>query len=395
MSLSRRAALGLIGAAPLAAGGWARAAGSRDAALLAALDRAVGADPGERLELLAGFDPATLSLRRALDLEVVRAEARVAHLMQLIRVDARGRFALELERQLGAPIPVATAKAWLTRVIHRLRARADTLFDQLGVAGQGTGDRFLRLADDPAQHYADSDSGRAQAVADMNGWLAVARAHLPGWFETLPSECGNVSVRALTVDEIAAGIGGYRILPTIRMAGGYIVDLKDIARRPRFTLRSVLYHETLPGHLVQLPVEARAAPHPLRIEAAGAFIEAWATYAEGLAVESGVFADDPAGELGAIHWLLFRAWRGLADVMIHGEGAAAGDVLPLIRADMGFPVYFASFEKDLGQIADHPGTRAAEALLGLCLIAPVARTPPLRRALIAPGRRSAATLRIR
>lgn len=394
MSQSRRAALGLILSGPLAAGGLARAAGTWDASLLAALDRAVQAGPAERLDLLAVFDPATLSLTRALDLEVVRAEARVANQLQLVRVNARARYAMELERQLGAPIPAATARAWLARSIDRMKARANAIFDRIGIAGQGTGERFLRLADDPAQHYADSDSGRAQAVADMTGWLDVARGHLPGWFGALPGECANVAVRALTPEEIGAGKGGYRTVPTPAAVGGYIVDLKDIARRPRFTLRSVVHHETLPGHLVQLPLEAHAAPHPLRIEAAGAFVEAWATYAETLALDSGLFAGDPAGELGAIHWLLFRAWRGMADVMIHDEGADAGEVLPLMAADMGFPVYFAPFEKDLAQIADHPGQRAAEALLGLCLIAPAPRTPAQRRALIAPGRRSVATLRM-
>lgn len=183
-------------------------------------------------------------------------------------------------------------------------------------------------------------------------------------------------------------------MPTLAEPGGYIVDLKEIARRPRFTLRSVVHHETLPGHLVQLPIEVRAAPHPIRIEAASAFVEAWATYAEILALESGLFADDPAGELGAIHWLLFRAWRGLADVMIHGFGADPARVIRRMRADMGFPVYFAGFADDVTAIVRRPGQRAAEALLAFRSIALAAGSSAQRTALIRAGRRNAGTMRL-
>src|SRR3546814_13978885 len=85
----------------------------------------------------------------------------------------------------------------------------------------------------------------------MNHWLDAVRPHLADWLGPLPPACANVAVRRLTPQEIAAGKGGYRIVPDADSRGFYVVDLKEIARRPRWSLRSVVHHELLPGHMVR------------------------------------------------------------------------------------------------------------------------------------------------
>src|SRR3546814_11168928 len=89
----------------------------------------------------------------------------------------------------------------------------------------------------------------------MNHWLDAVRPHLADWLGPLPPACANVAVRRLTPQEIAAGKGGYRIVPDADSRGFYVVELKEIARRPRWSLRSVVHHDLLPGHMVQLPIE--------------------------------------------------------------------------------------------------------------------------------------------
>ncbi|MEH3157724.1 MAG: DUF885 family protein [Sphingomonas taxi] len=91
--------------------------------------------------------------------------------------------------------------------------------------------------------------------------------------------------------------------------GAYIVDLRRIRDRPRWTLPSVVAHELLPGHMIQLGLEERAAPHPLRLDYAASFVEGWGIHAEALAAADGAFAD-PHAMLGHLHWLIFRVARG-------------------------------------------------------------------------------------
>src|SRR3546814_8785395 len=59
---------------------------------------------------------------------------------------------------------------------------------------------------------------------------------------------------------------------------------------------SDLHHELLPGHMVQLPIEAQTPPHPVRALYSGGYVEGWAIFAEALAIERGLFDGAPAGE---------------------------------------------------------------------------------------------------
>ena len=115
--------------------------------------------------------------------------------------------------------------------------------------------------------------------------------------------------------------------------------------------------------MIQLPLEALAAPHPLRIDTLSAFAEGWAIYAE----ESAGAADDGWTELGRLHWLLFRALRGLADTGIHFARWSPDRARTLLGELQGIPAYFASFDADLDRTTRDPAVRASEALIWLRL----------------------------
>lgn len=369
---TRREILMLLGAGMTAHAGRLKAAdAAADVELRHVLDGLDAApDPAARLAALARFSPRRLSRCARLDLLTVRIglgfEARLAALP----AGAAGRYALELARACGAELSPDAAERQLTGWVRRLEAEAGHLFAGLGMTTGSLGTRFRALLDQPAWQYPDSDAGRDAAVADMNRWLSQARSALPRWFGPLPAECLDVAVRRMTAEEIAAGKGGFRILPGPGKRGYYVVDLGDIARRPRWTLRSVVHHELLPGHMIQLPLQQRAEAHPLRLRYAAAFIEGWAIHAEALAWHGGLIAD-PAEQLGVIHWLLFRTCRGLADLALHHRGQDRAAVEAMFERLLGFPAYFAPFAADLQQIVAHPGIRAAEALIAgrLALIA--------------------------
>ncbi|ATY30645.1 DUF885 family protein [Sphingomonas psychrotolerans] len=342
-----------------------------------------------RLAQLKAFDAASLSPSASLDLRTVRKALAIdSQLIRLVpggksegpyrlppapapglwrRANGAEAFALLLERHVGDRTDPVSAHRRLERIVVRLSVRADRLMRAAGFSKGNVGDRFKAMFADPRWLYSDDDAGRDAAVGDMNRWLDNARRALPALIGPVPRASLDVSVRRMTRAEEAAGKGGYRQLPSAGQSGAYFVDLKQIRRRPRWSLHSVVHHELLPGHMVQLPIEAAADPHPLRIAYLPAFAEGWAIHAEQLMADHGVYHGAPLEELGHLHWLLFRAVRGLIDTGIHHRRWSVAEARAQLERLQGVPAYFASFEQDLERITSEPAVRAAEALIWLRL----------------------------
>lgn len=276
-------------------------------------------------------------------------------------------YALLLERQLGEAIDPAAAHARLLAMWKQLGDEADRLLTAQGLRSGSVGGRFRALFRDSRWHYPDTSAGRDRAVADMNAELARARARVPQLIGPVPPYCLDVSARRMTPAEEVAQKGGYRIVAAPGRAGAYFVDLADIRRRPSWSLTSVVHHELLPGHMIEMPIDAAADPHPLRAAYTPAFTEGWAIYAEALAAGQGAFAGDDRKRLGALHWALFRIGRGLADTGIHHARWSIGEALERLYEVQGEPAYFAPFESDVDRICLDPGIRAAEVLTWLRL----------------------------
>jgi uncharacterized protein (DUF885 family) len=89
-------------------------------------------------------------------------------------------------------------------------------------------------------------------------------------------------------------------------------------------MRSLVYHETVPGHHFQLAINRENTSLP-RFRQGGplssfvAAAEGWGLYAERLAIENGWYDDDPIGRLGALDSELFRARRLVVDTGLHAK----------------------------------------------------------------------------
>ena len=242
-------------------------------------------------------------------------------------------------------------------------ARALALFDRLRITGANTGTRFSRLWHDPSHAYANATA----ALADMNAWTVRFHASLATLIGAVPPWCLDVAALPPTAADVAVRHYGYRMLPTPTARGGYIPDLQRLADRPRWTMPSVVAHELLPGHMVQLPMEVAAGLHPLRLDYAPGFAEGWGIYAERRVAAAGAYATDPLAELGHLHWRLFRIGRALADLAIHVDALPVATAKACLIASQGEPAYFAPFDSDLARIVDEPMMRAAEMLCALAI----------------------------
>ena len=380
------------------------AVGEDDTRMRTALDALPrGGDPAPKLATLQGFDPARLSLPARLDLLTVReglvVDREIGRRFPGVdpvkgygtapAAERPAYFGLLLRRRFG-DVDLAAARRRLEVALDRLLRRTDLVLRKVGQRHGTTGARFSALFGDMRWLYADDEAGRDRAVADMNRMLAARRRQVPPAFDAVPAWCLDVrAARTSRADELV-GKSGRRELPGPGKTGAYYVDLNDIRRRPSWTLPSVVAHELLPGHMIQLPIEAAADPHPLRLEYTPAFAEGWGVYAEQLAAAEGAFAD-PMAELGHLHWLLFRVGRGLVDIAIHCDNWSVDRARAQLVAWQGEPVYFAPFDTDLRRIVAEPASRAAEALAWLAIADRAPRAVRDRRAfhrdMLAGGRK--------
>lgn len=272
-----------------------------------------------------------------------------------------------LQFHLGAAVQPQAAHIAARARCEALHAQADALLMRQGLRDGDVAARLRTLLADPRQLYPETDAGRAEALADMRAVLARA----PNLFATdFTAPLADAEIRALPAAEEANGTRGRR------EGGAYIVDLGG--RRARWTLASVVYHEAIPGHLLQAPFEAAANAPALQRRYAGGYSEGWATYAESLAHARGGFAHDPLAQLGYLHWMLFRLGRVVVDTGMHALGWGRAQAAEEMRALQGGSIAFVSIDEDVERIAAQPGIAAAQGLAAMHFEHLLARTHAYR-----------------
>ena len=116
--------------------------------------------------------------------------------------------------------------------------------------------------------------------------------------------------------------GAYYQQPAIdgSRPGRFYANLYDIKATPKYSMRTLAYHEGIPGHHFQvaLAMELEGMPFIRKMSPFTAYTEGWALYSEYLAWEMG-FQDNPLDNLGRLQAELFRAVRLVVDTGIHDK----------------------------------------------------------------------------
>ncbi|WP_293900530.1 DUF885 family protein [Phenylobacterium sp.] len=206
--------------------------------------------------------------------------------------------------------------------VKALTGRIDALLRAQGLTGGTVTQRLVGLNRRPDQLYADTDAGRAEILAFLNGRIADVRARLPRVFATLPAAPMEIVRVPPSIEDGAAN--GYAQGPSLdgKRPGRFYINLKDTAEWPRFSLPTLAYHEGYPGHQWQGAIAQAAKETPmLRRQGVGfaAYGEGWGLYAEQLGDELGCYDDDPLGRIGFLQSLLFRAVRLVVDTGMHAK----------------------------------------------------------------------------
>jgi uncharacterized protein (DUF885 family) len=204
--------------------------------------------------------------------------------------------------------------------VAQIEKEMDGLLRRLGRTEGSVQDRITRLQED--LRYPNTEEGRKLIMADVEGILRDAEKRSVMLFDRQPK--APVVAQPYPRSREANAVTSYRVpAPDGSRPGTFQIPLR-LERMTKFGLRTLVYHETVPGHHTQraLELENDALPRFRKIGAFGgssAFGEGWGLYAERLAVEAGWYEGDLEGQLGQLSSELFRARRLVVDTGLHAK----------------------------------------------------------------------------
>ena len=222
--------------------------------------------------------------------------------------------------------------------VAAITGRIDALLKVQGLTQGSVGERVTALSHDPRFVFPNDDTGRAQIIDYLNGRIAAVRPLLPKAFNT--TNTAAVVVKRVPPDIEGGAALGY--MNGAAMDGSrpaiYYINLKDTAMWPRFKLPTLTYHETIPGHVWQGAYITERHLFPLIDSFWGfnAYVEGWALYAEQLADEMGLYADDPFGKIGYLQAQQFRACRLVVDTGMHAKRWTREQAITWLRTQTGY-----------------------------------------------------------
>ncbi|MBL1257862.1 DUF885 family protein [Methylocystis sp. Sn-Cys] len=206
-------------------------------------------------------------------------------------------------------------------LVAKISSELGELLESQGYSSGNVGQRLAELSADPKFLYENTDDAKETLIADLNAKVAEVQAKLPSYFGALPKAI--VEIRRVPKEIEAGAPGGYYYAGSLDGArpGAYYINLRDTAEWARWRLPTLTYHEAIPGHHLQITLANEAQNLPLIRKMSGfnAYAEGWALYAEQLAVEIGLYENDPLGHIGQLQAALFRAVRLVVDSGLHAK----------------------------------------------------------------------------
>ena len=161
---------------------------------------------------------------------------------------------------------------------------------------------------------------RADLIAYSEAALARAKAAVPNWFGLLPK--ADVVVQPYPRYREKNASNEYNAPAEDGSRPGlFYINAYQAEQKPRSPAESTAFHETIPGHHLQIAIALeRKDIHPLgRYLGNSGFTEGWGLYAERLADEMGLYSSD-LDRLGMLSSQAFRAARLVVDSGIHTMG---------------------------------------------------------------------------
>ena len=204
--------------------------------------------------------------------------------------------------------------------VDRIGARMKEIFVELGYdVNKPVGEMMNDLNENPDFLYADTPDRKEIVVADYNQMVKEAEEDVRPYFARFPKS--PVEVRAIPEYSEQTAAGGYYQAPALdgSRPGVFYANLYDIKQTPTFGMRTLTFHEAVPGHHFQIALNQENEDLTMYRKMGyrtSAFTEGWALYSEQLAVEVGM-TKNLYDELGVLQSEMFRANRLVVDTGMH------------------------------------------------------------------------------
>lgn len=202
--------------------------------------------------------------------------------------------------------------------VARISAQMDAILRERGLVDGSIGVRVQQLAHAPGMTYPNTPDGKEAMRARYQAILDEVNTGLGDAFDARPKL--GVEVRAVPAFAEKTAPGAYYEPGAFdgSRPGVFYANMRDTNETPKWAMRTLAYHEGIPGHHFQIAIaqELTGVPFFRRVLPFTAYSEGWALYAERLAWELG-FEDDPLDNLGRLRDEMMRAVRLVVDSGIH------------------------------------------------------------------------------
>ena len=224
------------------------------------------------------------------------------------------------------------------------RIRADMEDIVKGLEFDGTFAEFLTFLRTDEQFYARSPEellGRAARICkDIDG-------RLPKYFNRLPRQPYGVEPVPMSIaPKYTAGRYVRAPLDSDR-SGTYWVNTYDLKSRPLYALPALSLHEAVPGHHLQIALNAEleSLPDFRKNSSITAFVEGWALYTEWLGIEMGIY-NTPYENFGRLTYEMWRACRLVVDTGLHQFGWTRQAAIDYLSSNTALSIHECTTEVD-------------------------------------------------
>jgi uncharacterized protein (DUF885 family) len=204
--------------------------------------------------------------------------------------------------------------------VAEIESQMDMLLRRIGRTQGTVKERIDKLRLDLQYPDPASEASRNQIMLDIDAMIEGALRSSASAFDIQPK--AKVVARPFPTFRENNAAANYNAPSADGSRPGTFQFPRRLNNMTKFALRSLVYHETVPGHHfhIALQVENKDLPRFMRIRAFGgvaATSEGWGLYAERFAAEAGWYEDDIEGLLGQLDSELFRARRLVVDTGLH------------------------------------------------------------------------------
>ena len=223
--------------------------------------------------------------------------------------------------------------------VDRIQDQILTILAQQGRdVSTGFEQSIADMANEQRFYYSDSDEGREQILDDYKLIIDDVTAQLSSHFYDIPE--ASVDVQRIPLFKEKTSPGAYYNRPAMdgSRPGVFYANLYDIKATPKYGMKTLAYHEAVPGHHFQLSIqqEQKGLPFFRKMIPFIAYSEGWALYAERVAFEMGMLSD-PYDNIGRLQAELFRAVRLVVDTGIHSQRWSREKAIDYMIRNTGMP----------------------------------------------------------